>query len=53
VGLFREAGRLRRTVTGDDEAALRCRACDARVDARHDECPECGATEVVRTATAT
>ena len=57
MGFFREVGRqveqFKRTAkeTAEEDASRRCRACDARVNTRHDECPACGATEFTQTAT--
>lgn len=56
MGLFRKVGRqveqFKRTATetAEKDASYRCRACDARFDAHDDQCPECGATEIVSTA---
>ena len=62
MGLFRRFGReveqFKQTATeaAEEEAApedadYQCRACDARLNAGHDECPECGAEEVTPTDT--
>jgi rRNA maturation endonuclease Nob1 len=47
MGLFNELGRqveqVKQSVQGSDgDPAYQCRACDARLDAAHDFCPECG-----------
>jgi rRNA maturation endonuclease Nob1 len=47
MGLFNELGRqveqVKQSVQGSDgDPAYQCRACDARLDAAYDFCPECG-----------
>ena len=55
MGLFEKFGRqveqFKRTAkeAAEEDANYRCRACDARFNAHNDQCPECGAQEVVAT----
>ncbi|WP_168191245.1 hypothetical protein [Haloprofundus sp. MHR1] len=52
MGIFNELGRqveqFKRTVqtTADENAAYRCQECDARFHAHHEQCPECGSTNL-------
>ncbi|WP_224269678.1 hypothetical protein [Haloprofundus salinisoli] len=52
MGIFNELGRqaeqFKRTVqtTAEENAAYRCRECDARFHTHLDQCPECKSTRV-------
>lgn len=57
MGFFKEIGRqveqFKQTAkkSAEVDATLRCQVCDTRLNARHDECPECGATNLTQTST--
>ncbi|WP_324760184.1 hypothetical protein [Haloarcula montana] len=52
MGLFNKLGRnverFKQTATdaADQQAEYECSACESRFHTDHDDCPECGATEI-------